>query len=159
MTTGVKQDKPQQESVLFQPVPKAYPTWHSWIITAHISIHFLNKQLCMFNCQKALAQELLIKLQWQPFASNFVFNALLGEVSNIYQSYEPIIWTAIQLLKSELLTGKLLTLDNPQSKRSLLSFLGDALHWLTGMASTKDTTEIKQWVNSLIQKQTLCLSF
>ena len=39
----------------------------------------------MFNVQKALAQELLIKLQKQPqpFASNFVFNALLGEFSNI----------------------------------------------------------------------------
>ena len=26
------------ESVIFQPVLQAYPTWHSWTITAHISL-------------------------------------------------------------------------------------------------------------------------
>ena len=31
-----KQDTPHHESVLFHPVLKAYPTEHSWIITAHI---------------------------------------------------------------------------------------------------------------------------
>ena len=27
------------ESVIFQPVLQAYPTRHSWIITAHVSIN------------------------------------------------------------------------------------------------------------------------
>ena len=46
-----------------------------------------------------------------------------------------------------------MTSDNPQAKRSLLTFLGDALHWLAGMATSMDTTKIKQQVNSLIQKR------
>ena len=89
---------------------------HSWIITAQVSIGDLNKQLHMFNCQKALSQELLMRLQCQPVASNFVLNALLGEVSsinNIYLSYEPIIQTAIQLLRTEPVLYKLTTSDNP----------------------------------------------
>ena len=142
--------------MLFQPVWEVCPIWHSWIITAHISIGDLSKQLCIFNLNKALAQELLIKLQQQLYVFNFMVNALLGEFShieNIYQSYEPIILTAIQLLRNKPVMDKLMTPDNPQPKRSLLPFLGDALHWLTGMATTKDTTEIKQQVNSLIQKQ------
>ena len=59
------QSKARQTPVgihIFQPVLKAYPTQHSWIITANISIGELNKQLHMFNHQKALAHELLMKL-------------------------------------------------------------------------------------------------
>ena len=37
------------ESVLFQPVLKAYPTHHSWIITAHVSLGNLEKQWRMFT--------------------------------------------------------------------------------------------------------------
>ena len=36
------------ESVLFQPVLKAYPMHHSWIITAHVSLGNLEKQWRMF---------------------------------------------------------------------------------------------------------------
>ena len=43
---------------------------------------------------------------------------------------------------------------DPQSKRNLLPFLGDALKWLTGTATTRDTWEIKQCVIQLIQAQT-----
>ena len=44
--------------------------------------------------------------------------------------------------------------ENPQFKRSLLPFLGGALNWLTGRVTTRDTMEIKQHVNQLIQAQT-----
>ena len=44
--------------------------------------------------------------------------------------------------------------ENPQSKRSPLPFLGDTLKWLTGTATIRDTWEIKQCVNQLIQAQT-----
>ena len=140
MMTRAKQDTPQWQSLLFQPVLKAYPTWQSWIITGHVSIGDLSKGVWMFNCQKALAQDLLIKLQQQPFASTFVFNTLLGEFSNIgnfYQLYEPIIWTAIQLLRNEPVMDKSMTSDNIWPKKSLLPFLGDALHWSTGMATQR----------------------
>ena len=33
-------------------------------------------------------------------------------------------------------------------------FLGDAFHWLTRTTTTKDTTEIKQWVKPLKQRKT-----
>ena len=62
MLTRAKQDKPQLEFILSQPVLKAHLTWHSWISTVYISLGNLNKQLCMFNPQKALAHELLMKL-------------------------------------------------------------------------------------------------
>ena len=45
-----------------------------------------------------------------------MFNALLGEFSNIgniYQLYEPIIHTTIQQLKNEPVTGKSMTSENP----------------------------------------------
>ena len=44
--------------------------------------------------------------------------------------------------------------ENSHSKRSLLPFLGDAPKWLTGTATTKDTWEMKQGKNQLIQEQT-----
>ena len=111
--------------------PEIIP-WYSWIITAHISLGNLNKQLYLFKCQKALAHELLMKLQCQPFISNFIFNALLGEFTNInsiYQSYKPSIWMAIQLLQTEPALDKLSTTDSPWHKRSLLPFLEYALQW------------------------------
>ena len=49
---------------------------------------------------------------------------------------------------------KPVTTWKPWSKRSLLHFLRDALKWLTGTAITRDTQEIKQHVNQLLQAQT-----
>ena len=89
-----------------------------------------------------------MKLQDQHLASKIVVNALLDEfasIDNIYESYKPTIKSAVQLLKTNS--------ENPQSKRSLLPFLGDALKWLTGRATTRDTWEIKQCVNQIIQAQ------
>ena len=40
-----------QESVWFQEVLKAYATYHSWIITAHVSLENLEKQWKMFTRQ------------------------------------------------------------------------------------------------------------
>ena len=57
-----------------------------------------------------------------------------------------MIRSAAQLLKTDS--------ENPQSKRSLLPFLGDALKWLTGTATMRDIWKIKQHVNQLIQAQT-----
>ena len=100
----------------------------------------------MLNCQKSLAHKLLKKLQCQPFASKLMFNAFLGEcinINSISQSYEPTIQTAIWLLRTGPVLDKLTTADNPLPKRSLLPFLQDALHLLTGMATMK-CTKVKQ---------------
>ena len=55
-------EQESQESILFHPVPKANPTCHSWIITAHISLGDLEKQWKMFIQQKARSQQLLNSL-------------------------------------------------------------------------------------------------
>ena len=68
-----------------------------------------------------------------------------ANIDNIYESYRPTIKSAVQLLKADS--------ENQQSKRSLLLFLGDALKWLTGRATIRDTQEIKQCVNQLIKVQ------
>ena len=47
------------ESVIFQPVLQAYPTWHSWIITAHVSLGNLEHHWKTFNRQLARTQQLL----------------------------------------------------------------------------------------------------
>ena len=102
----------------------------------------------MFNQQKTLAHQLLVKLQDQLLASQHVVNALTDEfanMGNIYESYRPTIKSAVWLLKADS--------ENQQFKRSLLPFLGDALKWLTGTAVTRNTWEIKQHVNQLIQAE------
>ena len=43
--------------------------------------------------------------------------------------------------------------SNTHHRRSLLSFLGDALRWLTGTATTKDVNSIKKHVNQLTKTQ------
>ena len=70
----------------------------------------------MFNHQKALAHQLLMKLQHQMFTSNIVLNALLGEfinIDSIYQLYRPTIQMAIQLLQTEPVFNKLSPTDSP----------------------------------------------
>ena len=52
----------------------------------------------MFNHQKTLSYQLLVKLQDQALASQLVLNALLDEFSNIenmYESYMPTIQSAV----------------------------------------------------------------
>ena len=103
----------------------------------------------MFNCQEKLAHQLLVKLQDQPLPSQLVFNPLLDEfsnINNIYESYKPTIRSAVQLLRIDS--------ENTQSKRCLFPFLGDALKWLTDTATMRETWEIKQHINQLIQTQT-----
>ena len=76
----------------------------------------------MFNRQKTLLHQLLVKFQDQPLVSQLVADALLDEfasIDNIYESYKPTIESALRLLETDL--------ENAQSKRSLLPFLGDAL--------------------------------
>ena len=54
------------ESVLFQPILAAYPTRHSWIISAHMNLGTLNKPMHMFNRQKNIIRETISKLRNHP---------------------------------------------------------------------------------------------
>ena len=104
-----------------------------------------------FNRQLARTQQLLRSLDKHPSAPTQLLSTLQLELSNIqdiYNSGETTITSAIKLLQS----------NQPQThihhRRSLLPFLGDALSWLTGTATTKDIHSIKMWINQLIATQT-----
>ena len=68
-----------------------------------------------------------------------------ANIYNVYKSYSPTIKLAVWLLKADS--------KNWWSKRSLLPFLRDVFKWLTGKATIRNTWEIKQHVNQLIQAQ------
>ena len=143
------------ESVIFQPVLQAYPTHHSWIITAHISLGNLECHWKAFNRQLARTQQLLCSLDQQPSVQTQLLSTLQVELSNIediYNSGKTTIISAIKLLQSNpSFDGQSQT--HICCRRSLLPFLGDALSWLTGTATTKDINSIKTWINQLITTQ------
>ena len=143
------------ESVLFQSVLKAYPTCHSWIITAHVSLGHLEWHWNFFNRQLVRTHQLLQFLSQQPSAPIQLISTLQMELSNIddiYTSCKPTIISAINLINTNpSFDGK--SQWTTCHKRSLLPFLGDALRWLTETATMKDVNSIKTRVNQLIATQ------
>ena len=124
------------ESVIFQLVLQAYPTWHSRIITAPVSLGNLECHWKTFNRQLARTQQLLRSLDQQPSAPTQLLSKLPVELSNIkdiYNSGKTTIISAIKLLQS----------NQPQThiccRRSLLPFLGDALSWPMELSLQRDT--------------------
>ena len=143
------------ESVIFQPVLQAYPTCHSWIITAHISLGNLECHWKAFNRQLARTQQLLHSLDKQPSVETQLLSTLQVELSNIedvYNSGKITIISAIKLLWSNPSFDEQ-SQTQTCCRRSLLPFLGDALSWHTGTATTKDINSIKTWINQLIATQ------
>ena len=91
------------ELVIFQPVLQAYPTGHSWIITAHVSLGNLESHWKLFMGQLTRTQQFLRSLDQHPSAPTQLFTTLQLELSNIqdiYKSSETTITSAIQLLNS-----------------------------------------------------------
>ena len=72
----------------------------------------------------------------------------LSNIQDIYKSSKSTITSAIHLLNSNQLQ------THAQYWRSLLPFLGDALSWFTGTATTKDIHSIKTRINQLIAMYT-----
>ena len=145
-----------RESVLFQPILKAYPTCHSWIITAHVSLGNMEKQWRLFTRQMDRTWQLLNSFLQKPLAPTQLLSALeaeLNSLNSIHTSYQPLILTATQLLKKEPSIWQSFAVSNKHMRRSLLLFLGDALSWLTGTAITKDVNSIKTRINQLITTQ------
>ena len=140
------------ESVPFQPVLKAYPMHHSWLITAHISLGHLEYHWKSFNRQMDRTHQLLQYLSQWPSSQTQLITTLHSELTNIsdnYTSYKPIIIPAINLLDMDpSFDGN--SNYNKCVRRSLLPFLGNALSWLTGTATSKDIDSIKRRVNQLI---------
>ena len=145
------------ESVLFQPVMKTYPSCHTWIITAHVSLGHLECHWKYFNKQLYKTCQLLLSLTQQPSAPSHLLSPLqveLTTISDMYKYCKPTIISAINLLNTDpSFHGH--TYSNTYHKISLLPFLGDALRWLTGIATTKDINSIKTNVNQLIKTQSV----
>ena len=142
-----------RESVLFHQVLKANPTHHSRIITAHVSLGNLECHWKSFNRQMDRTHQLLQIHSLRPSVPTQLTTALHVELSNIediYNSYKPTIISAINLMNADpLFDGH--SKKNSHVKRSLLPFLGNALSWLTGTATTEDVNSIKKRVNQLIE--------
>ena len=88
------------ESVIFQPVLQAYPTHHSWIITAHVSLGHLEHHWKASIRQLARTQQLLCSLDQQPSAPTQLLSMLQVELKNIeyiYNSCKKIIISALKL--------------------------------------------------------------
>ena len=99
--------------------------------------------------------QLLTSIQQKPLAPTHLISTVQAELTNlhrIYTSYRPLILAATQLLKKEPSFDGI-SISNRHTRRSLLPFLGDALSWLTGTATTKDISNIKKTVNLLITAQ------
>ena len=155
MITLINTTWKNRESVLFQPVLKVYPTHHSWMITAHVSLGYVEKQWKLFTRQMIRTHQLLTSLLQKPLASTQLLSGLEAEPNNldsIDTSYQPLIQAATQLLKKEPSFDRI-PVSSKCMRRSLLPFLGDALSWLTGTATTKDVNAIKTRINQLITTQ------
>ena len=90
------------ESVIFQPVLHAYPTHHSWIITAHVSLGNLEHHWKAFNRQLTRTWKLLCSLDQTPSAPTQLLSMLQVELTNIkdiYNSCKTTIVSAIKLLQ------------------------------------------------------------
>ena len=134
---------------------KVYPTWHSWIITAHISLGHLEYHWKYFNRQLDKTCQLLLFLSHQPAAPTHLLSPLQVELTTIkdmYNSCKPTIISAINPWNIDpSFVGHIHS--NTHHRRNLLPFLGDALRWLTGTATTTDVNSIKEHVNQLTETQ------
>ena len=142
---------------------KAYPTRHSWIVSAHISLGDIQKQVRSFNRQRNNALDTIQRLDGHPALSPALLTGLkieLLNINNMYESYEPAIATATQILatlptEEDIAQYPEEYQQSDRHKRSALPFLGDALSWLTGTATTKDTKAIKRRINDIIERQNM----
>ena len=86
--------KKVRESVLFQPILKAYPTHHSWIIIAQVSLGHLEHHWKYFNRQVDKTCQLLQFLSHCPAAPTHVLSPLqveLDTINDMYDSCRPTI--------------------------------------------------------------------
>ena len=83
---------------------------------------------------------------------NICTTSELITINDMYDSCKLTIISTIILLNTDPSFDGHVTSNN-HLKRSLLPFLGNALRWLTGTATTTDVNSIKECVNQLIVAQ------
>ena len=139
----------------FQSVLQAYPTHHSWIIMAHVSLGHLEHHWKAFIRQLVRTRQLLHFLDQQPSAPTQLLSMLQVELTNIEDIYNSCKTTIISSINSLYINPSFSRESQSHicHRRSLLPFLGDALRWLMGTATTKDINSIKTWINQLIVTQ------
>ena len=130
---------------------------HSSLLDDHSTciIGKYGKQWKLFTRQMIRIHQPLTSLLWKPSALTQLLSALEVELNNlnsIHTSYQPLIQAATQLLKQEPSFDGI-PVSSKCMRRSLLPFLGDALSWLTGTATTKDVNAIKTRIKQLIAAQ------
>ena len=84
----------------FPTSPTGISTWHSWIITAHVSLGNLEHHWKTFNRQFDRTQQLLLSLDQHPSAPTQLLSTFQLELSNIkdiYNSGKTTITSAIIL--------------------------------------------------------------
>ena len=110
----------------------------------------------MFNRQKNIVHEMISKLRNHPDDEIEPLQPLqveLDNVHNLFMAYKPVFSSARSILQTQpSFDGKPIP-PLGRKKRSLLPFLGSALKWLTGTATTKDIKHIKKQISSLIETQ------
>ena len=109
----------------------------------------------MFIKQMIRTHQLLPSLLQKPTAPTQLLSGLDEEFSNlnsINTSCQPLLQAATQLLQREPSFDGI-QVSSRCMKRILLPFLGDALSWLTGTATTKDVNAIKSRINQLTSMQ------
>ena len=135
------------ESVLFQPVLAAYPTRHSWIISAHINLGTLHKPMHMFNRQKNIVREMISKLRNHPDDTIKPLQPLQVKLDNLHSLFmadKPVFSSTRSIHWTQPSFDRKPVPPLGRKKRSLLPFLSSALKWLTGTATTKDIKHIKK---------------
>ena len=124
---------------------KSLPTHHSWIITMHVSLGNMEKQWKLFTRLMDRTWQLLNSFLQMPLAPTHLFSTLKAELNSlhsIHNTYQPLTLAATELLKKKPSFDRV-PVTSKHMRRSLLPFLGDALSWLTGTATTKDVNSIK----------------
>ena len=92
------------ELVLFQPILAAYPTRHSWIISAHINLGSLHKPMHMFNRQKNIVCEMISKLRKHPDDEIEPLQPLqvkLDNLHHLFMAYKPVFSSARSILQMQ----------------------------------------------------------
>ena len=110
----------------------------------------------MFNRQKNIICEMISKLRNHPDDEIEPLQPLeikLDNLHNLFMAYKPVFSFARSILQMQPSFDRKPIPPSGQKKGSLLPFLGSALKWLTGTATTKDVKHIKKWISSLIETQ------
>ena len=104
----------------------------------------------IFNRQKNIVREMISKLRNHPDDEIEPLQPLqveLDNLHNLFMAYKPVFSSARSILQTQpSFDGKPIP-PSGRKKQSLLPFLGSALKWLTGIATTKDIKHIKNLIS------------